>query len=311
MVTYSEINVQNDINGVNHAFQTQHADINANGGYIWKMHIDFDANASAKASFIRAMNSWRCNSKIYWKIDGTTTIDVIARDEINIIRFDNDDELDDGTAGVCTSYYSGCFIDGGTDIAWYIEELDIVFDNYDAMGVNGTNWEFGPATPSNNEFDFESVAVHELGHGHQLGHVIDSNDFMNRSLTNGSSLREPNANNLLAANDIQSRSIVFQQCGQSPASNFDCNSLGVEDDLLTTKIILYPTYADKEIFISNTSLLSLKEVKIFDVRGLLVKKEALSSSLTQKMDVEQLHSGMYFVQILSEKGTFSKKIIIK
>jgi hypothetical protein len=311
IITFAEINVTYEQNGVEKAFLVQHADMDANGGYIWKMHNDFDANTAAKASFVRAMNSWRCNSKIYWEINGTTTIDVVARDGTNIIRFDNGNELDDGTAGVCTSYYSGCIFNLGDEVAWFIEELDIVFDDYDDLGVNGTNWEFGPETPSNNEYDFESVAVHELGHGHQLGHVINSDDFMHRSLTNGSSLREPNTNNLLAANDVQSRSVVFQQCEQSPASNFDCNSLGIEENFLTTKIILYPTYADKEIFISNTSLLALKEYKIFDINGLLVKKGMLKKSYSQKLNVEHLHSGMYFVQIYTEKGAFSKKIIIK
>ncbi len=310
-ITYAEINVPYENNGVEVAYQVQHINADGSGGYIWKMHTDFDANFAAKASFVRAMNTWRCSTDIYWEIDGTTEVDEAVKDETNIIRFDNDDELPDGTAGRCTSYYSGCYIENTTNVWWFVAELDIVFDNFDALGINGTNWEFGPATPSNNEFDFESVAVHELGHGHQLGHVMDSNDFMRRSITNGSSNRVTNTNNLAAANDVQSRSVVFNDCGQSPMNNFDCSSLSVEDNLLASKIILFPSYTDKEIFISNTSLLSLKEIKFFDIRGLLVKKEALSNALTQKMDVEQLHSGIYFVQINTEKGSFSRKIIIE
>jgi len=310
-ITYAEINVPYENNGVEVAYQVQHVNADDNGGYIWKMHTEFDANSAAKASFIRAMNTWRCSTDIYWEIDGTTEVDEAASDGTNIIRFDNDDELPDGTAGRCTSYYSGCIYNAGDNVAWFVAELDIVFDNFDATGSNGINWEFGPAIPSNNEFDFESVAVHELGHGHQLGHVMDSDDFMYRSISNGSSKRLTNANNLAAADDVQSRSLVFNDCGQSPMHNFDCQSLSVEDNILVSKIILFPSYADKEIFISNSSLIPLKEIKFFDVRGLLVKKEVLNNALTQKMDVEQLHSGMYFVQIRSEKGTFSKKVIIK
>lgn len=310
-ITHAEINVPYENNGVEVAYQVQHVNVDGSGGYIWKMHTDFEANAAANASFVRAMNTWRCSTDIYWEIDGTTEVDEAASDGINIIRFDNDDELPDGTAGRCTSYYGGCIYNAGDNVAWYVAELDIVFDNFDATSNNGTNWEYGPALPSLNEYDFESVAVHELGHGHQLGHVMDSDDFMYRSITNGSSKRVTNENNLDAANDIQSRSIVFNDCGQSPIHSFDCSSLSVEDNLLAANILLFPSYADKEIFISNTSLLSLKEIKFFDVRGLLVKIEALSNSLTQKMDVEQLHAGMYFVQIRSDKGTFSKKVIIK
>ena len=310
-ITYAEINVPYELNNVKYAFQTQHVDVNDNGGYIWKMHVDFEANTAANASFVRAMNTWRCSTDIYWEIDGTTEVDEAANDKINIIRFDNDDELPNGTAGRCTSYYNGCYIENTTNAWWYVAELDIVFDNFDTTGNDGTNWEFGPALPSNNEFDFESVAVHELGHGHQLGHVMDSDDFMYRSITNGSSSRLTNANNLAAANDVQSRSVVFQRCNQSPMKNFDCSSLSVEDNLLVASILVFPSYADKEIFISNSSLLTLKEVRLFDIRGLLVKKESLKIIHTQKIDIEDLESGMYFVQISSENGSFSKKIIIK
>lgn len=107
-IIYAEINVPYENNGVTVAYQVQHVNADGSGGYIWKMHTDFDANSAAKASFVRAMNTWRCSTDIYWEIGDTTEIDEAANDGTNIIRFDNDDELPDGTAGRCTSYYSGC-----------------------------------------------------------------------------------------------------------------------------------------------------------------------------------------------------------
>ena len=303
-VNFAVTNVEAAINSVNFAFQVQHINDSGNGGYNWQMHTDFQSNSAAKESFIRAMNSWRCVSKVFWEIGFDSTIDVIDRDGVNIIRFDDDDELPNGTAGLCTSYYSGCSANGGNDIDWFIDELDIVFDD-------GTNWEYGPEDPSNNEFDFESVAVHELGHGHQLGHVIDTNDFMHRSISNGESLREPNSNNLAAADDVYIRSTEFTVCGQPTMHAFDCTKLSVENDLLASQIVLFPSYVEKEIFINNANLLPLQEAKFFDVRGRVVKQESLKNVQKQKINIEQLNSGLYFVQIRSENGSFSKKIIVK
>ena len=303
-VTFALINVEAAVNNVNIAFQVQHINANGNGGYNWQMHTDFESNAAAKESFIRAMNSWRCASKVFWEIGSNSTIDVIDRDGINIIRFDNGTELPNGTAGICTSYYSGCSANGGNDIDWFVEELDIVFDD-------ATNWEFGPESPSNNEFDFESVAVHELGHGHQIGHVINTNDVMHRSISNGESLREPNSNNLAAADNVYVRSAEFTVCNQPSMLGFDCSKLSVDDDLLASQIVLFPSYVEKEIFINNANLLPLQEVKFFDVRGRVIKQESLKKVQKQKINIEQLTSGLYFVQVRSENGSFSKKIIVK
>jgi len=303
-VTYSIVNIEAEVNSVNFAFQAQHINANGNGGYNWQMHTDFEANTAAKESFIRAMNSWRCASGVYWEIDGISDVDVISRDGINIVRFDNGTELPNGTAGVCTSFYSGCSTNVGNGVEWYVEELDIVFDD-------ATNWAYGPESPDNNEFDFESVAVHELGHGHQLGHVINTNDVMHRSISNGESLREPNSNNLAAADNDFVRSIEFTVCGQASMQGFDCSKLSIDDDLLASQIILFPSYVEKEIFISNTSSLALQEVKFFDVRGRVIKQEILKNVQKQKVNIEPLTSGLYFVQIRSENGSFSKKIIVK
>lgn len=210
-VSYAQLNAVFDPGTGDEAYQTRHVDRNANGGYIWQMHTDFDASA-ANAAFIRSLDSWRCSSGIYWEIGSTTTTDVVANDNINIVRFDNGTELPNGVLGRCTSRWSGC---GGATIEWYVEELDIVFDD-------GTNWNFTTSAPGFTEFDFETVSVHELGHGHQMGHVIDTNDVMHYAVSNGEEQRTPNANNLACAGDVQSRSTGGAVCGQTVMSTFAC-----------------------------------------------------------------------------------------
>lgn len=212
-VTHAEINVEFDPGTGNEAYQTQHVNDNGSGGYTWQMHTDFDVSA-ANAPFIRALDTWRCNTGINWIIGATSTVDVIANDGANIVRFDNGGELAAGVLGVCTSRFTGC-INGGV-ISWYVSELDIVFDD-------ATNWNFTTAAPSAVEVDFESVAVHELGHGHQLGHVISvGTDIMHFSISSGIQIRTPSANNLTGGNNVQSRSTGAAVCGQAVMTNHPC-----------------------------------------------------------------------------------------
>jgi hypothetical protein len=208
-VSYAELNANFDSGTGTEAFPTQHVDRNGNGGYIWQMHTDFDANASANASFVRAMDSWSCGGSgetgIYWEIGATTTTDIVANDNVNIIRHDNGSELSSGILGRCTSRWSGC--SNGSSLEWYVEELDIVFDD-------GTNWQYGPAAPGPTEYDFETTAIHELGHGHQLGHVILPSAIMHFSVSNGIQNRTLDANMVTGGNDVMSRSTAQIRCSQ-------------------------------------------------------------------------------------------------
>ncbi len=215
-ITYSEVNVIYDGGSGNNAYKTQHIGDNGFGGYTWQMFTDFDANASANASFVRALDKWRCETGVNWIIGTTTSTDVIAADGINVIRFDNGSELPVGNIGRCTSRYTGC--GSGINLDWYVSELDIVFDD-------GTNWEYGETFPSTGEYDFETVAIHELGHGHQLNHVNDGSDLMFWAVSSGTHNRILNANNLLAATDVQSRNTSTVVCLQSLMTTHNCDAL--------------------------------------------------------------------------------------
>lgn len=186
-------------------FNTRHTASNGLGGITWQMFNGFNANTPAKNSFLRAFQTWRCNTNINWILGTAVSTNTIAADNINVIRFDVGTELPAGVLGRCTSYFSACSF--GPNIFFYNTELDIVFDD-------GANWQFGPAAPTGPQFDFESVALHELGHGHQLSHVINSVDVMNFSISNAVMSRTLNANNISAGNNVMTRNVI-SVCAQS------------------------------------------------------------------------------------------------
>jgi hypothetical protein len=311
-VTFSETNVIADnLNpGTDIAYNIQHINEDASGGYTFSLFTDFNDNINAKAVFIRALDTWRCETGINWVIDpSTTVIDVASEDGTNVVRFDTGTELETDVLGRCNSFYSGCVAGGGTTINWYVSELDIVFDD-------ATNWNFSSVTSSTGmaQYDFESVTLHELGHGHQLGHVIDTNDVMNYDLLNEEEQRVLGSGNITAATTIQSRSKTINPCpslGTSVMTNHPCY-LSVEEEELKDALSIYPNPSKGSFNIKNTSLINLEKVVIYDISGRLISEyDMTNSSRIKTINLVGVSKGMYFINIQSKRGRITKKLILE
>ena len=213
-IQYNHLNVYSSVAPAT-IYNTRHINKQL-GGYNWQMFTSFNSNVLAKASFLRAFQTWRCGTYVNWTSTTTTTINVAANDGVNIIRFDIGAELPAGVLGRCTNRFSGCGVNPTQ--SWFVDELDIVFDD-------ATTWNFGPAAPTLAQYDFESVAVHELGHGHELGHVINTLEIMNYSIANGQSKRVLSVNDLAGGNAVMARNASGTVCGltmMSPLTGSNC-----------------------------------------------------------------------------------------
>jgi len=215
-ITYSQVNVSNGIN----KYKPYHINDNGFGGYTWQKSVTVANNNNLLTSFELAFNKWRCATGINWEIGSSIVYSNInAMNGVNLIGTSN--SLPAGVLGVCTSYSQAC--NGGTE--WYVTELDIFFDI-------GTSWYYGTGTPPSNRIDFETVALHELGHGHLLGHVINTSDIMHFAISSGTFNRILSFNNITAGNYIMGQSIATNNCSQPPhITNFpgSCAPLAPSD----------------------------------------------------------------------------------
>lgn len=308
-VFYSQINPGNETN----AFQSQHFDLNGSGGYTWQMETSFNANAAANASFVRAFDSWVCTTGINWEIGAVTTVDIIADDDVNVIRFDNGAELPDGVLGRCTSRFGSCSnasSPGGLDIV--VTELDIVFNDVFTGDFSVLSWEFGPGTATGFEVDFESVAVHELGHGHQLAHIINPGEVMHYSIANSQNSRDLGASDLAGAADMMDRNINTSVCGTASMTASPCSTLGVDEVTLSENVSIYPNPAKNNLNIVTSSNFQLEFATIYDVRGRqVITKDLNTSNNLNTIDVNQLQAGVYFIKIDLENISTTKKFIVE
>ncbi|GAB3299988.1 matrixin family metalloprotease [Hymenobacter tenuis] len=177
-----------------------HRNQNSSGGITFRFDPSFASNAAATASWQRALASWRCQTGINWEVGPTRTQSGADEDEQNAVGFDGSSELPAGVLGRTTSYYLGCYLPNG-NVSFYVQELDMQFDD-------DVNWQYGPANPSVNQIDFESVAVHELGHAQQLAHLILPTAVMHYAIARGQRSRE-----LAAISDIAGGRYVLRTRG--------------------------------------------------------------------------------------------------
>ena len=183
-VIYALTNVESTVGAI--LQRPNHVAQNASGGISFQLGPNFVAGPAA--AWQRALASWRCTTGMNW--DGAAGLsNAIADDGLNVVAFDQGAQLPARVLGRTTSYYRGCYAPDGSLVFW-VKEIDMQFDD-------ATNFQFGPARAVAPQIDFETVAVHELGHAQQLGHLILPGAVMHYAVAPGQ-----NARTLSPASDV-------------------------------------------------------------------------------------------------------------
>jgi len=222
-VTYNLINLNYNQN----AYRPNIVELSS-GGIEFEFQTDFFNDPDPMNAFVRALNTWRCSNEsgtgIYFIDAGSTTVDDMTNDGTNVVRFADNSELGGALAVTATSY-SACF--SGGDWVWYVTDIDLSFDATPSTSSYSWNYDEADGSTGNTEFDFESVAVHELGHAHLIDHSISSGDVMHYSIGAGDEHRAINDDEWDAGDDILSFSSGV--CSQTTmTSGYVCTVTSVE-----------------------------------------------------------------------------------
>ncbi|MBF9141636.1 T9SS type A sorting domain-containing protein [Hymenobacter properus] len=182
-----------------------HIALNATGGISFRFGPNF--TTSAAASWQRALATWRCQTGMNWDVAAANPSNAIADDGQNVVAFDAGADLPAQVLGRTTSYYRGCYAPSGEVVFW-VKEIDMQFDD-------ATNFQFGPALAVGalGQIDFESVAVHELGHAQQLTHLILPGAVMHYAVARGQNTRTLSTSSDVAGGRQVLRVRSFRQLG--------------------------------------------------------------------------------------------------
>jgi len=129
--------------------------------YISKQLIDDGALPAIE----RAMDLWYCQTGIQFSIVGTVNETCYKVDNKNVISYDDDCSINQ--LGYTRLLVSSC----SSQSEVYLRDLDIIINR-------NKNWDFDLELTSIGSSDFTSTILHEMGHAHLLGHVLNKEDIL-------------------------------------------------------------------------------------------------------------------------------------
>lgn len=197
-------------------------DANRSGGYTIQFAPSLQNRLAAQEAFRRAVNKWVCTTNVNWEIGAPTTTESTGDDGRSVVRFAPSSVTGQGVLARTISKYRGCVSINGAarDTIFWLTEFDMEI-------TNNITWQYGPAAPTGNQYDFETVMLHELGHAHQLGHVILPSTLMHFDIGRQIQIRELTPPDLAGANLVLNRSLSPPACGgRSPMTlklDGECN----------------------------------------------------------------------------------------
>jgi hypothetical protein len=301
-INWAQTNMVEDLQ----SFQPYLISKEKSGGYVWQMNRAFKENTAANEAFIRVFNQWRCQTGINWFLGEDTDVDEVLSDNISVIRFDQYNELAPGTLGVCYTWYKAC-----RPTRWYVSEMDLVFSNR-------ISWNFGPGLPVQ-QYDFETVALHELGHGHQLGHVINKADLMHYSIARNDHNRVVSADNLAGGDFVMYRSTQINVCNNSPMDFLpeEICEMPFISDFEYNGLLVYPNPVTATLHMKfNLPEKTKLSLEIYNTMGTLIyaekETEVPIGIYEPKINIGNLglSSGIYFLRLTRNTNKETMKIIV-
>ena len=269
-------------------FRTKLINQDGQGGYTWVFNEAFFENTDAVDAFQRAVDTWVCATNISWLVsEVSTTINSAVNDGVNVVSlksaFDvNAQELSPGVLAIATSRYNGCLVSGGANA--YLNDVDITFNS-------DFDWNFSENEPEEYQYDFEGTATHELGHAHNLGHVVNEDALMHFDTESGvnSATRDIDRNTINAALIAYEYSETNGICNEDFVVSRDCmdySTIEVEtvDDVTVT------TNGDATFSIVNVDY--LWKLRVFDVSGKFILE-----TTNRTVDLSNYHSGVYIFYV--------------
>jgi len=229
-------------------------------------------------------------------------------DGLNVVSFasgsDNNGEVQPGILAVTTTYYQGC-PDGDGGAISYASEVDMTFNS-------DFDWYFDEDVSNIGQFqnDFQGTATHELGHAHNLGHVIAPTNLMHFETSSGaeSATREIDENSEIGA----SLNFEFSQVRDDCLPRFVVERACLDDERIEIEDIasVVNPVTGGQLFVRLRDLDALSySLHVYSLNG----SEVFFGKLTtrdESVDVSFLTPGLYITMIVIESQVYVKKVII-
>lgn len=107
---------------------------------------------------------------------------------------------------------------------------------------------------------------------------------------------------------------LFSFINQSPVNNKsikclmnDCNTTGVDENISINNIKVYPNPTNGIISVRGTEI---RTIEIINIRGQIIKQLSISAEQFT-IDITEQPTGIYMIKIVTDKGIFVEKVVLR
>jgi hypothetical protein len=282
--------------------------LNDKGGYNFLFSTTFNSNTNAVAAFERALATWRCATGVNFRSAGSTPITSNLNDGVNVVLFDA--TLGAGTLAQTVANFSATANGSCTqaNTVWWFSDMDI---RVRPAPTSTHSWNFTSSAPTANQYDFESIALHELGHAHGLGHVIAQGQVMHYAIQNGAQIR------VLSTHDIaggtakmaySTASTCFNptNSGTPMAAVPKSSCVGLDSGDVADAWSVSGSRTNSVLLVNGPTTGS---IQVFSISGQLIYSGTLRAG-TNTLVLGRPATGIYFCRFITPTATFTKKISV-
>jgi hypothetical protein len=294
------------------------AELNDMNGYTFNLGVFLASEPNAISIIEQSLCDWNMVTGVNWILDAALVQNPMqdGNDGVNTIFLGDESNFSGSTSGATAfTTITGQLCPDGS--ATYIEDVDIVL-RADPSNISPLlGWHYDDASnPDLFDFDFYSVIKHELGHAHNLKHVIPDDKLMYWQLMAGDTRRDFHPEDINGGNDVLDATLVALTQGFCPVdpmmrSNTLCLNTTIDVNKSNLiKVSPNPNF-DGQIQINFDFEISGKiDFNLFDATGKPVfsTSKKLEGSTTE-LTFPQLQSGIYYLLMTDIKGSnFISKI---
>lgn len=177
-----------------------------------------------------------------------------------------------------------------------------IFGSSIAPGISGTNVNLSEAVLANNyqiqtvQHDYRRVFGTILQDWFGVNTTTLDLTFYNKTTKSGFA-------NAKIANMIKTQNVVQPSC-------YNTKALGIDNFEIKDEVLVYPNPTSEIVMIQSTNTINSVSIYAMDGRNMNTYRNPLTTN-DYSIDVQNFAVGIYTLKVNTDKGSFSKKIIIR
>ena len=297
-----------------------------NNGYSFQFDNTYWTNLDAVNSFLRAVQTWRCNTFVNLSFDPSPNNAVYVSGNGSQVRFASAATLGAGVLGQAhlrtrTTFSALLPACVQQNTLWYVTDMDILFVDNPAP----FSWNFGPNPTLANSYDFESVALKMVGLATGLGYINQSGTAMYYTIGDGQDIRNLTANEIVAGTHKVTHSVTSSSCKTQLAGNGLMTVVSAQDCILQlpdgpqfpdpTAELPFQLVVDREKNLLQLEWLTPEKgaasLLLYDMQGKSAGRYSWyqEGKGMQSFDLQGLSSGMYAYSLQWKEHFWQGKIL--